>query len=69
MSSKMFFFIFFACIIFGIYCELVADSDEYDNSQYEEEEEVADEKKICFCCRAFVCRHQFCPCSPFTALF
>uniref|UniRef100_A0A8R1EMT6 Uncharacterized protein n=1 Tax=Caenorhabditis japonica TaxID=281687 RepID=A0A8R1EMT6_CAEJA len=28
-----------------------------------------EDRKVCFCCRAFVCRHQLCPCSRFTALF
>ncbi|CAO4385670.1 unnamed protein product [Caenorhabditis nigoni] len=31
--------------------------------------EVEEERQMCFCCRAFVCRHQTCPCSRFTELF
>uniref|UniRef100_A0A1I7WZW8 Transmembrane protein n=1 Tax=Heterorhabditis bacteriophora TaxID=37862 RepID=A0A1I7WZW8_HETBA len=25
-------------------------------------------RPTCFCCRAFLCHHQFCPCSKFNAL-
>ncbi|CAI2357249.1 unnamed protein product [Caenorhabditis sp. 36 PRJEB53466] len=68
MSAKFFALLLLACFVADVCSKYVAvmEQNEVDpDDQYDVEED----RKVCFCCRAFVCRHQLCPCSRFTALF
>ncbi|CAL2050290.1 unnamed protein product [Caenorhabditis brenneri] len=68
MSTKLITILLLLCLASQIVCKFVSMIDKFD-VEPEEPSDLEEERKMCFCCRAFVCRHQSCPCSRFTALF
>ncbi|CAI5456297.1 unnamed protein product [Caenorhabditis angaria] len=69
MSAKIFSTIFLLCFIVGMMSatSMLLSRNQIDDPEYNDNS-IEEDKKICFCCRAFVCRHRICPCSRFTAL-
>ncbi|KAF1748114.1 hypothetical protein GCK72_024581 [Caenorhabditis remanei] len=67
MSPRFITILLLICLVSGVTAKFLAVVDETD--VIPEEPLVEEEREMCFCCRAFVCRHQTCPCSRFTALF
>ncbi|CAO4385672.1 unnamed protein product [Caenorhabditis nigoni] len=68
MSSKLIALLLLICIV-SVACNKFVAMIDQPVVDPEETIDLEEDKKVCFCCRAFVCRHQLCPCSRFTALF
>ncbi|CCD72842.1 Accessory protein 7b [Caenorhabditis elegans] len=68
MSPKFITLLLIACLFAGVCSKFIAMIDRAEVDP-EETIDLEEDRKVCFCCRAFVCRHQLCPCSRFTALF
>uniref|UniRef100_A0A1I7TJ57 SWIM-type domain-containing protein n=1 Tax=Caenorhabditis tropicalis TaxID=1561998 RepID=A0A1I7TJ57_9PELO len=68
MSTRLITLFLLICLTTQICCKFVAMIDKIEVDP-EEVVDIEEDRKTCFCCRAFVCRHQLCPCSRFTALF
>ncbi|CAL2050292.1 unnamed protein product [Caenorhabditis brenneri] len=67
ISTKLITVLLLVCFIAGVYTKFIAIVDPAVDP--EDTIDLEEDRKVCFCCRAFVCRHQLCPCSRFTALF
>ncbi|EFO82769.1 hypothetical protein GCK72_024583 [Caenorhabditis remanei] len=68
MTTKLITLLLIICFVSVVCSKFVAMMDQSD-VEPEDTIDLEEDRKVCFCCRAFVCRHQLCPCSRFTALF